>query len=68
MSALDRQLLDAHAGADGRALARLYASAAGQARGEAQAFYLTHAWIFALEAGVPEAEALGASLRELGRA
>ncbi len=59
---LEARLLAAHAAGDGVALARLYAEAA-EAGGPGAGFYLTQAWIFALEAGLPEAEEIGARLR-----
>ncbi len=64
---LDARLLAAHAASDGAALARLYAEAA-ELGGPGADFYLTQAWIFALEAGVPEAENYGARLRAQGLA
>ncbi|MBY6155654.1 hypothetical protein KUV47_20730 [Vannielia litorea] len=64
---LDARLLAAHAAGDGAALARLYAEAAERG-GPGAEFYLTQAWIFALEAGVPEAEKYGARLRAQGLA
>ncbi|MEX0350729.1 MAG: hypothetical protein AB3N15_15010 [Paracoccaceae bacterium] len=71
-AALDRQLLKAHAEADKPALVRLYTQAADQseAGGDvgAACFYLTHAFVFALEIGAPEAEQLNARLVEKGRA
>lgn len=69
--ALDRQLLEAHANRDGHALARLYTQAAElcEAEGDVDAacFFLTHAFVFALEAGAPEARALNMRLAERGR-
>ncbi|WP_074257877.1 hypothetical protein [Vannielia litorea] len=62
---LDARLLAAHAAGDGVALARLYAEAA-RAGGPGAGFYLTQAWIFALEAGLPEAAEIGETLRESG--
>ena len=68
---LDRALLAAHAAGDGAALARLYTRAAdeAEARGhEARAgFYLTQAYVFALEQGDAAAGALHARLKALGR-
>ena len=70
-AALDAALLKAHAEEDGPTLARLYSEAAdlSEAAGEHEAmcFYLTHAYVFALEAGSPEAEALHARLKAEGR-
>jgi hypothetical protein len=68
VSALDAALLAAHAAGDRAALIRLYAQAAEAADdGEAAGFYLTHAYVFALEAGAPEAAALHARLKAEGR-
>ncbi|RBI87117.1 hypothetical protein DRV85_03045 [Rhodosalinus halophilus] len=68
VSALDAALLEAHAAGDRAALIRLYAQAAEAADdGEAAGFYLTHAYVFALEAGAPEAAALHARLKAEGR-
>lgn len=59
----------AHAARDPAALCRLYGAAAEAAESEtARAFFLTHAWIFALEAGLPEADALAVRLRASGHA
>jgi hypothetical protein len=70
--ALDRQLLEAHAKKDGRSLVHLYTHAAEQREAEgdvdATCFFLTHAFVFALEAGAPEARALNMRLAERGRA
>lgn len=67
MSLHDR-LLDAHARDDRAALVGLYTEAAGQA-GDADAacFYLTHAYIFALEMGDPAVGALRDRLKQHGR-
>ncbi|MEO0621928.1 MAG: hypothetical protein AAFU49_15175 [Pseudomonadota bacterium] len=65
---LDRALLDAHARDDGSALVGLYARAADLANDtEAAAFFLTHAYVFALETGDPASEELHCRLRALGR-
>ncbi|MBS8227045.1 hypothetical protein [Vannielia litorea] len=64
---LEARLLAAHAAHDGAALARLYAEAA-EAGGPGASFYLTQAWVFALEAGLPEAEAYARRLRQSGLA
>ncbi len=67
-AALDAALLNAHATRDTEALAQLYAQAADAAEtAEAAAFYLTHAYIYALDAGVDETTALLDRLVELGR-
>lgn len=69
---LEAELLAAHAAGDVARLSGLYAQAAMSAeRGgerERAAFYLTHAWVFALDAGLDEAERLQADLRSWGRA
>jgi len=63
---LDDALLAAHAAGDRDRLISLYAQAADTHTGEAAAFYLTHAYVFALEAGDPRAVALRARLAEMG--
>ena len=69
---LERALLKAHAETDATALIRLYTLAGDQAEvaGEIDraCFYLTHAFVFALEAGAAEADPLNARLAERGRA
>lgn len=65
-AALDAALLAAHARGDRAALIGLYAEAAETAAGTAAAFYLTHAFVFALEAGDTRAPALKARLVALG--
>jgi hypothetical protein len=69
--ALDAALLQAHAADDGPALARLYRQA-GEARldaGDIDAgcFYLVQAYVWALDCGAPEAEAIRAILVAYGR-
>jgi hypothetical protein len=60
---LDAALLDAHARGDRAALIALYAEASETAAEPvARAFYLTHAYVFALEAGDPSAIVLKARL------
>lgn len=70
--ALDSALIDAHAWHDTAALVRLYTVAADEAEAhqdiDAACFYLTHAFVFALEAGEPEAPDLNRRLAERGRA
>lgn len=68
MSDLDDRLLAAHAHGDRAALVALYTEAA-EAAGDDQAryFYLTHAYVYALEAGAPEAPALRTRLVAAGR-
>lgn len=68
MSDLDAVMIRAHATGEHAALVRLYAQAADQAADlDAACFYLTHAYVFALEAGAPEAQALHARLVAHGR-
>lgn len=68
---LDNALLKAHACDDGEALVALYAEAADRelAAGNVQAgcFFLTHAYVYALEAGDPQADRLHALLKRHGR-
>lgn len=65
---LDAALLAAHAARDRRALVGLYRSAADTAgSAEASAFYLTQAYIYALDTGDPQAPALHARLKAEGR-
>jgi hypothetical protein len=65
-AALDAALLAAHAADDRPALIGLYAEAAEAARGTAAAFYLTHAYVYALEAGDALAPVLKARLVAIG--
>lgn len=68
MNGLDARLLEAHARDDHPALVTLYSEAADTARdADAIGFYLTHAYIFALELGHPDAASLHARLKETGR-
>ena len=67
-AALDTALSDAHAAADGRTLVGLYAQAADMVAAPADAFFLTQAWIFALECGDPRADGIERTLRAQGRA
>lgn len=68
MSDLHTRLLAAHAAGDRAALIALYAEAADGALTETAAgFYLTHAYVYALEAGSPMAHALHARLCAMGR-
>ncbi|WP_121063621.1 hypothetical protein [Chachezhania antarctica] len=65
---LDALLQDAHARHDKAALADLYGQAAlGAGDGGQQAFFLTHAYVWALDAGLAQAEALKAQLISMGR-
>lgn len=69
---LDRALLKAHDRQDLEALITLYTNAADrrEALGEIEAacFYLTQAFVFALESGSSEASCLNARLVSYGRA
>jgi diadenosine tetraphosphate (Ap4A) HIT family hydrolase len=69
---LDQALIEAHAQNDGHALVALYTQAAdlSEAQGDIDAacFYLTHAFVFALESGAAEAEGLNQRLAARGRA
>jgi len=66
--ALHAAMLAAHEKHDSAALIRLYTQAADTANDtDAACFFLTHAYIFALEAGSCEAPALRARLVEQGR-
>ncbi|KIC17196.1 hypothetical protein [Leisingera sp. ANG-DT] len=69
---LDQALLQAHEDKDSAVLVRLYTLAGDQAEEagniDAACFYLTHAFVFALEAGLPEAKELNRRLADRGRA
>jgi hypothetical protein len=65
-AALDAALLSAHAREDRAALIGLYGEAAETSAGAAAAFYLTHAYVFALEAGDSRATVLKGRLVEIG--
>ncbi len=68
MTDLDAAMIRAHAAGDQAALITLYVQAADGANDlDAACFYLTHAYVFALEAGTPEATALHARLVAHGR-
>ena len=65
---LDAQLLAAHAAANKAVLVDLYTKAADEARTtDAACFYLTHAYVFALETNAPTKDALHERLRQHGR-
>ncbi|MEM7746390.1 MAG: hypothetical protein AAF409_22075 [Pseudomonadota bacterium] len=70
-AALDAALLDAHDRGDQCALVGLYARAADLAEAagdrDAMCFYLTQAYVFALEVGSEDADALHAKLKAEGR-
>lgn len=68
MNNLDTRLLAAHEADDTQALVSLYTMAADQSGTEqAKGFYLTHAYIFALELGDPVAPVLRQRLIDMGR-
>ena len=68
MSDLDTKLLAAHAAADTATLVRLYQQAADLAQDDdASSFYLTHAYVFALEIDHPDRSHLYDRLKRLGR-
>ena len=65
---LDKDLIAAHARGDVNSLVELYREAAQAANTEeARAFYLTHAYVFALDGGLEVAKHIGEELRRLGR-
>ena len=68
---LDAALLAAHADDDRAALVMLYTQAGDMAGAEgdrdAMCFFLTHAYVFALETGAPVADDLHARLKAEGR-
>lgn len=68
---LDRKLIDAHERGDGDALTILYRQAAELAEKagdvDRACFFYVHAYVFALEAGHGEADAILARLRHYGR-
>ena len=67
MNELDAALLAAHANDDKVALVDLYRQAANSAdEPQAVSFYLTHAYIFALETAHPSAAELRARLVDMG--
>ncbi|MCV6594462.1 MAG: hypothetical protein OIF48_16030 [Silicimonas sp.] len=69
---LDQALITAHDTGDTEALVRLYTLAGDAAERDddidAACFYLTHAFVFALEAGLPGARVLNQRLAAKGRA
>ena len=68
MTDLDARLLAAHAADDTAALIALYTEAAdGTNDPDARGFYLTHAYVFALARGAPQAAALRDALITMGR-
>lgn len=68
MTDLNAQLLAAHDAGDMTALIALYQHAADTAATvDAACFYLTHAYVFALEANHPDVDAIRARLVAEGR-
>ncbi|MGB7245029.1 MAG: hypothetical protein WBC93_23465 [Sulfitobacter sp.] len=68
MTTLDQQLLSAHAEGDAYSLVALYDQASQETDDETAAgFYLTHAYVFALELGHPDAAKLRKRLVDQGR-
>ncbi|PCH71306.1 MAG: hypothetical protein COC12_07460 [Rhodobacteraceae bacterium] len=68
MSTLDAQLLTAHAAGDKAALVALYRQAGDAAVSQDEAaFFLTNAYIYALEIGHADADTLRARLVAMGR-
>ncbi|MEC3862194.1 hypothetical protein VK792_12945 [Mesobacterium sp. TK19101] len=68
MNDLEARLLAAHARGDTRALVGLYTEAGEHANSAvAQGFYLTHAYVYALELGDVRATGLHARLVAMGR-
>lgn len=68
MTTLEAELLAAHARSDHTALIALYAQAANAAATpDSAAFFLTHAYVFALETGHADAPALHQRLIDAGR-
>jgi hypothetical protein len=65
--ALDRALIALHGSGRAAQLSRLHAEAARMMETvPEQRFHLTHAWVFALEAGIAEEAALRRRLKDLG--
>ncbi|KPP86116.1 MAG: hypothetical protein HLUCCO07_04760 [Rhodobacteraceae bacterium HLUCCO07] len=68
MNDLDARMCAAHEAGDGAALIALYTEAALIAASDtARGFYLTHAFVHALEAGDARANDLRAELHAMGR-
>ena len=68
MSDLEARLRAAHAASDKQALVTLYAEATTAVKTpEAQGFFLTQAYVYALETGHPKADELHQRLKTMGR-
>ncbi len=68
MSDLEARLLAAHTASDKHALVTLYEEAATAAKTpEAEGFFLTQAYVYALETGHPKAADLHQRLKTIGR-
>ena len=68
MSDLNTRLLAAHDAGDNDTLVTLYTAAADQSRDiDAECFFLTHAYVFALELGHPDTPTLKSRLKHHGR-
>ena len=68
MSTLDAEVIAAHASNDTTRLVKLYTQAAEETGDvNAACFFLTHAYVFALELGHPDAITLRARLVKHGR-
>lgn len=66
MTGLDTRLLAAHAAEDKPALVALYSEvAAAVATPTAQAYFLTHAYVYALDCGHPNRDSLRSQLQLL---
>lgn len=66
LARLDAKIIAAHARGDAPALVALYTEAAGAGEGRRERFFLTQAYVIALEAGLAEAQPLHARLVALG--
>lgn len=68
MTDLNTRLLQAHEAGDIKALAKLYEQAADEQTNEdAASFFLTHAYVHALEANLPNVDSLRQRLINMGR-
>lgn len=68
MSDLEARLLAAHAADDRKTLISLYVEASESTSDAIESgFFLTHAYVFALEAADPRIDALATRLKQTGR-